>query len=392
MEDGHAVAVARPELSVVVLAHDVAPYVTACLDGVAEQSVAADVEAVVVVGDREDATGRLAAAVVARQPRWRLLESPPALGPGAARTAGAAAATGTRLAFLDGTDLLPRRAYERLLRAAARSGSDLVVGGVRRWDGSTLSTPHEHGPALGTPLRRGHVTRDTRLVHDTCLGNKVVLRPTWDAAVSLCGTAAGDDPALAFALHVAARSTDVVTDPVHLQRPRAAGDAPTPWAAGRAGAQQRLAALRRVDELAVRTGVPRLRDAHDAKVVDVDLGALVAALPAADDGERARFVEHAAALVAHVPGHVLAGRDPLRRRVVDAVRAGDLGALLALAPLLAAGPPRPGDGVARGRQPRAFARSRSSGKSTSTAKCSVMSTGTTSRPPAAIAVSIPRSK
>jgi glycosyltransferase involved in cell wall biosynthesis len=52
--------VGAPDLSVVVVAHNVAPYLQACLDSLAGQSVAADVEVVVVVGDPDDATGRIA--------------------------------------------------------------------------------------------------------------------------------------------------------------------------------------------------------------------------------------------------------------------------------------------------------------------------------------------
>ncbi len=323
----------EPGLSVVVAAHEVAPYLTACLESVAGQTVATDVEVVVVVGDPDDETGRMAAAAVARRPGWRLVVSDPALGPGGARNAGVAVAGGRWLAFLDGDDLLPRRAYERLVSQSLRTGSDLVVGGVRRWDGAALSTTLLHRLALSEPLSRGHVTRDTRLVYDSCVWNKIILRSTWDAAgITFPEAVVYEDLPVAFAMHVAAGATDVVTDPVYLWRRRTGPDRSiTQRLDERASLEQRWAALRSIDALAVATGVRSLRDAHDAKVVDIDLRRMVAFLPAASAGYRVRFLDLARDFLAHVPDHVLADRDALRRLVVDAVLDGDVDTLLDLA-------------------------------------------------------------
>jgi CDP-glycerol glycerophosphotransferase len=228
---------------------------------------------------------------------------------------------------------LPRKGYQRLLDSAARTGSDLVVGAVRRWDGTALSTAQAHRLALREPLEGGHLTRDVRLVYDSCVWNKVIRRSTWDAAgLAFPEAVVYEDLPVAFGMHVAARATDVVTEPTYLWRRRTGPDLSiTQRLDEHDSLEQRFAALRAIDALAVGTGVAGVRDAHDAKFLDIDLRRMVTFLPAADAAYRTRFLELAGDFLGHVPDEVLAGRDPLRRLVVAAVRAGDVPALLDLA-------------------------------------------------------------
>ncbi|WP_158221008.1 glycosyltransferase family 2 protein [Kineosporia sp. R_H_3] len=322
-----------PDVSVVVVAHDVAAYLGPCLDSLADQTLRGSIEVVVVVGDRDDETGKVAAATVAGRHGWKVVEGDPAAGPGGARNVGVRHATGTWLTFLDGDDLLPRRAYERLLRSARATGSDLVAGAVRRWDGESLTTSQLHRLSLSEPLSRGHITRDTRLVYDSTVWNKVIRRTTWDAAgITFPEGVVYEDMPVAFAMHLAATSTDVVADPVYVWRRRTGPDRSiTQRLDEHDSLEQRMASLRTIDDLAAASGSQTLRDAHDAKFVDIDLRRMVTFLPAADERYVVRFLELTRSFLEHVPDRVLSGRDPLRRLVVDSVLSGDTETLLDLA-------------------------------------------------------------
>jgi glycosyltransferase involved in cell wall biosynthesis len=110
-----------PSVSVVIPARDAASTIGATLAGLAAQEHPAD-EVIVVDDGSQDATVALAeqAAVVTRVVRRA------GAGPGAARNAGAAAATGEVLAFLD-ADCEPQPAWLREALAAL-AGADLVQG------------------------------------------------------------------------------------------------------------------------------------------------------------------------------------------------------------------------------------------------------------------------
>lgn len=121
-------------VSVIVPARDAAATLPALLDALAPQAAAAAAEVIVVDNGSRDATAQLAESAAAVS---RTLRLPRGGGPGAARNAGAHAAGGELLAFLD-ADCLPAPGW--LAAGVAAAGrADLVQGRV---------TPDPHA-ALG---------------------------------------------------------------------------------------------------------------------------------------------------------------------------------------------------------------------------------------------------
>src|SRR5436309_7541691 len=119
-----------PRISVVVPAYDVEPYLHECLASIAGQTVT-DLEVIVVDDGSTDGTRAVAEAFAAGDPRFRVIAQANR-GLGAARNAGVDAAGGALLAFVDGDDALPPRAYEHLSAALSRTGSDFAAGNVLR--------------------------------------------------------------------------------------------------------------------------------------------------------------------------------------------------------------------------------------------------------------------
>jgi glycosyltransferase involved in cell wall biosynthesis len=126
-------------LSVVIPAHDAAPYIGDALDSVLRE-LPGDGEVVVVDDGSTDDTP----AILARYTdRVRVLHNDTPRGPGAARNAGAAVARGDVLAFHDADDLaLPGR-FTTLLAALDEDPTlDLAFGnGVKIYEGSSRRRP-----------------------------------------------------------------------------------------------------------------------------------------------------------------------------------------------------------------------------------------------------------
>ena len=116
----------QPLISVIVPVYNVAPYLGRCLDSIAAQTWG-NLEVWLVDDGSTDDSAALCAAMAEKDPRFRLLRQENA-GVSAARNLAMDHAGGQYLQFVDGDDFLPPDATENLVRTAAATGADLVVG------------------------------------------------------------------------------------------------------------------------------------------------------------------------------------------------------------------------------------------------------------------------
>jgi glycosyltransferase involved in cell wall biosynthesis len=143
----------RARVSVVIPAHDAAPYLGAALDGLLNE-LPEDGEVVVVDDGSTDATPDV---LDRYRSRITLLRNDVALGPGPARNRGAAHASGDVLAFHDADDLvLPGRLGALLPVLQAEPDVTLVFGDGLRIDAK--------GSALGPVIPRRYARRLRRAV------------------------------------------------------------------------------------------------------------------------------------------------------------------------------------------------------------------------------------
>jgi CDP-glycerol glycerophosphotransferase len=209
----------RPAVTVVLPVYNVEPYVGECLDSIAAQTFT-DYEVVVVDDGSTDGSMAVVEERAARDHRIRVVHRANG-GLGAARNTGVKHARGTFLTFVDSDDALPPRALEALVRSARASGSEIVVGGVRRFNtsGAWVPTwvPKVHGE------RRSGVTLSHFLpvLRNLYTWNKL-FRRDWFAEQGLWfreGVPYEDQPIITQLLD-RARSIDVIPEIVYLYRQR----------------------------------------------------------------------------------------------------------------------------------------------------------------------------
>ena len=272
---------ARPRLSVVVPVYNVEEYLEGCLDSILAQPVEG-LEVVLVDDGSTDASGEVAARYAGRHPHVRLLRQANA-GLGAARNAGVAAARGTYLTFADSDDELPPDAWSTMLATLERSGSDFVVGMLKRDDGERRFAT----PRMRDNHRRARVgvtvAEMPRMLADVFAVNKIFRRSFWDAAGMAfpVGVRYEDQPALTHAF-LSARAFDVVRETVYLWRVRSDGSSITQRRDDIADLHDRIL-TKRASLAMVREAPDHVRHVFLTDILPVDLGEYFRAVPGSSD-------------------------------------------------------------------------------------------------------------
>jgi CDP-glycerol glycerophosphotransferase len=207
-----------PVLSVIVPFHNVGKYLGPCLDSLTAQRFR-DFEVICVDDGSRDDGAAVAAARAAADGRIRLIRQAN-LGVGQARNAGVRQASGRYLAFVDGDDLVPRAAFQRLVASLESTGSDLACGNVMRLYRNLLIPSWAHKEAFAEPATRTHITRHPLLIRDRMLWNKVYRRSFWDALGLSFPDRMYEDQPVAIAAHVGAGAVDVLHKVVYHWRQR----------------------------------------------------------------------------------------------------------------------------------------------------------------------------
>ncbi|MFJ1588534.1 CDP-glycerol glycerophosphotransferase family protein [Streptomyces sp. NPDC088197] len=209
-----------PRLTVVVPVYNVEQYLEECLRSIAAQTFT-DLDVVMVDDGSTDSGPELAQAFADRDPRFRLVAQPNG-GLGHARNTGArnAAPQTSYLTFVDSDDVLPPRAYEKLVGLLDQSGSDFATGNVYRLTTQGRSQAWQHR-GMDKTVRRTHITRDLGLLSDRVAWNKVFRRSFWDKhQLAFPEGVLYEDTPLTIPAHFLADAVDVLHEHVYYWRIR----------------------------------------------------------------------------------------------------------------------------------------------------------------------------
>lgn len=122
-------------VSVVIPVYNIERHLRQCLDSVVGQSLR-DIEIICVDDGSTDASPEILADYASRDSRFQIITQPNA-GPGAARNAGMARATGEYLIFLDSDDWFEPDFLERMAATAESTGADVTICRAAEFDTET---------------------------------------------------------------------------------------------------------------------------------------------------------------------------------------------------------------------------------------------------------------
>jgi CDP-glycerol glycerophosphotransferase (TagB/SpsB family)/glycosyltransferase involved in cell wall biosynthesis len=280
-----------PRVSVVVPIYNVAAYLEACLDSLAQQTMA-DLEIIMVDDGSTDESPVIAERFVARDERFRLLRQANA-GQGAARNRGIGHSGGEFLAFVDSDDVLPPNAYEALLGALDRTRSDFATGNIRRLTSLGTTRATFLANAFARERLETHITRLPSLTADRLACNKLFRRSFWDShGFRFPEGVRNEDIPVIMPAHYLAGSVDVVAETVYLWRRREAGDlSGSQRRVGVKALRDRVAAVDHVSRFLADRGMTEAKSVYDKSVVGNDLRYFLDVLDNAAEDERHLFLD-----------------------------------------------------------------------------------------------------
>jgi CDP-glycerol glycerophosphotransferase (TagB/SpsB family)/glycosyltransferase involved in cell wall biosynthesis len=280
-----------PRVSVVVPVYNVAAYLEACLESLAQQTMT-DLEIIMVDDGSTDESPVIAERFVARDERFRLVRQTNA-GLGAARNRGIDQSTGEFLAFVDSDDVLPRRAYEALLGALDRTSSDFATGNIRRLTSLGTTRATFLANAFARERLETHITRLPSLTADRLACNKLFRRSFWDQhGFRFPEGVRNEDIPVIMSAHYLAGSVDVVAETVYLWRRREGGDlSGSQRRVGAKALRDRVAAVDHVSRFLADRGMTEAKAVYDKSVLGNDLRYFLDVLDNAAEDERHLFLD-----------------------------------------------------------------------------------------------------
>ena len=160
-----------PKLSVIIPGYNVEQYITECLDSVAEQTFT-DYEVILIDDGSPDQTGKIMDLYASKYNNFRVMHISN-VGISAARNIGIKESKGKYIAFVDSDDLLLPNSYETLVGSLEKTGSEIAVGGVQRFNSKKNARSFLHKKAVRDTITETSISYHPELIYDTTVWNKV---------------------------------------------------------------------------------------------------------------------------------------------------------------------------------------------------------------------------
>src|SRR3954471_14731755 len=302
-----------PRISVVVPVYNVEPYLAECLESLAGQTVK-DLEVIMVDDGSKDSSAEIAQEFADRDERFHLIQQPNG-GLGNARNTGIKHAKGEFLAFVDSDDYLAPNAYELLIKALDETGSDFATGNVLRLQSIGAKQVHFLRQAFNKTRLATHVSEYRPLIADRVAWNKLFRRSFWDAqGRTFPEGVLNEDIPVILPAHFAAKSVDVISDPIYYWRIREGEELSiTQRRLEPKALHDRMAALEKVVDWLDQHGKKKWKRWYLEGIVSDDLRFYLNPLTQADDEYRQLFLDQVNGFLDRAPEGIFDKQSSIER-------------------------------------------------------------------------------
>lgn len=208
----------RPDVTVVVPFYNVEPYVEACMQSIASQTLTS-FQAVFVDDGSTDSSRRIVEEFCARDARFSLIDQEHS-GMGPARNLGIQYADADFLTFVDSDDLVASFAFELMHKTLQRSGSDMVGANAYRFDRWGVRQSWSHRRPFGVDRVATHILEFPDLALDRMVWNKMYRRDFWLANNYQFPAMRYEDYPISLTAHLDALTVDCLSTHVYYWRER----------------------------------------------------------------------------------------------------------------------------------------------------------------------------
>lgn len=258
-----------PDVSVVLPAHDVGPWIEECLRSIlGEERIR--IEVIVIDDNSSDETYERAAGIAATDSRVRVVAAE-GHGGGQARNQGARLARGAYLMFCDADDLVAPDGILRMFQAARLTRAEMVVA-----DFLKFSASHTWSPTARWKLfteRRENVTllEVPDLIRNRACWNRLLAREFWEREEIRFPTVPRSNDIVPMTLALTgARSITILPDVVYLYRERPGNGSMTSQAGSTVGSISYLSEERKCKALVDAQGDESLNAVYWGMLLDSD--------------------------------------------------------------------------------------------------------------------------
>lgn len=278
----------KPELTIVMPVYNVEAYLREALDSCLNQSLH-NVELIAVDDGSSDGCLAILREYERRDPRVRAFTQANA-GQGAARNVGVSHARAEFLTFVDSDDTIPPKAFEHMVSRLRESGSDLCVGGVRRFRHrhymrTTWQRTVHQTDRIGTTLEEFPAA-----MQDIIACNRVFRAAFWREKIGdFRGGIAYEDHVPMLAAYVRAEKFDILTQITYNWRLR--DDSTGHQKAKIQNLLDRIEVKREASELLKAEASDFVYDVWVARCLEVDFGPFVSQAIDADPEYRTTLAE-----------------------------------------------------------------------------------------------------